>query len=247
MEPYVLAQLQNEYGDIYIAEIGGKEIAYRALTLKEMGVFQTIADSAADLEDIYVQNAVVYPQDFDIDRMKAGHVSQLAEAIAAVSGLDVDFVLGSLDQLRQEAAEDVLIKMKAVIIAAMPTYNDDYLDSLTTKQLLQKLVLSEEILTFRQVVDRMQQVGVRLELSSAEEEIPQPIPQPKKSPLPKVDKETLLRRIGQEDRQTVNAALTPDVAGSLADLDESILIKAAGYVDENDPIARKLRQAMGGG
>lgn len=246
MDQYVLAQLQNEYGDIYIVEIGGKEIAYRALTLKEVSVFQNLAESTADLEDIYVQNAVVYPPDFDFNRMKAGHVTQLAEGIGAISGNDISYIFETLEEARRNAEEDVLIKMKAMIIAAMPTHTDDYLDSLTMKQLLQKLVLSEEILTFKQVIDRMQSIGVKLELTPQEEVAEQPQPR-KKSPPPKVDKETLLRRIGQENRETINPALAVDPASSLSELDESILVRAAGYVDEDDPIARKLRQAMGGG
>lgn len=247
MDKSVVAQLQNEYGEIYWIKVGDKEIAYRALTIQEKKQIDSFADSSADIEDMYVQEAVVYPRNFDIDSIKAGHVSALATAIANVSGEDIDFVLNTLDKFRQEAEEDVLISIKAIIIAAMPALSEEYLDSLTIRELLLKLVLSEQILTVNQTVNGITKPGFQLYITRAEEiEEEQPKPQKAKIPV-NVDKETLLRRIASEDRETVNTALTPQVdRQALEALDEELLVKAAGYVDSEDPIARKLRQAMGG-
>lgn len=243
MDSVLYAHLAAEFGEIYFIEIAGKEYVYRALTLEEIDKFERLSDSSADLEDIYVQNSMVYPLDFDLNKMKAGHVSSLAEAISRVSGLNADFILSTLDQYRNEAVEDILVKIKAMIIAAMPNYTDEYINTLTIKQLLQKLVLSEEILTIQQVVNGIQsENGVKLSIAPVESE------QLTKQ-TPNVDKATLLRRIKSQEKEDINPfagyANAPDYS-QLEDFDTDILLKAAGHIDKDDPIARKLRKAMGG-
>lgn len=241
MDLYLLTKLKEEYGEIYSIELGGREYAYRALTIKEIQDFEKNAENGAELEDIYVENGVVYPLDFDLNKIKAGYVSSLAEAIGNISGTNINFILNTLDNSRKQAQEDILIKIKAMIIAAMPAYTDEYLATLTMKQLLEKLVLSEEILTIHQIVGGIQNTtGIRLDLVPTEEEVA-----PKKQ-KPKVDKETLLQRIRHEERQTINQALTPITEiKPLEELDEDLLIKSLGVITEEDPIARKLRKAMG--
>lgn len=243
MDANLHAQLFAEYGDIYSVEIAGKEYAYRALTLEELDKFNQLSESNADLEDIYVQNSIVYPLDFDMDKMKAGHISVLAEAVSQVSGISADFILKTLNEYRQIAEEDIVVKIKAMILAAMPVYSDEYINTLTIKQLLEKLVLSEEILTIQQVVNGIQsENGIRLDIAPVNEE-----PQTAKKP-PKVDKETLLKRIMKDERAVINPfELPPEVDyGQLEELDSDLLVKAAGYIDRDDPIAKKLRRAMGG-
>lgn len=241
MEKPLLASLKQQHGEIYTLDVGGKEIAFRSLSISEIGRLEEAADDPTDLEDLYVLNAVVFPYDFDIDKIKAGHVSQIAQAIGNVSGSNIDFILETLNNARNEAQENILIKIKAMIIAAMPALNEEYLSDLTMKQLLEKLVLAEEILTITQAVNGIQSAtGVRLDLVPAEEQT-----QTKQSP--KVDKEALLRRIKHEEREMSNSALTPIIdPKGLEQLDDEILIKAAGIASSEDPIARKLRQAMGG-
>lgn len=242
MDADLLNSLRDKFGDVYAVNIDGREFAYRGLTMQEINDFERLADSSADLEDLYVKSAIIYPDNFDINKIKAGHVSSLAEAIGKISGTNINFILNTLDAARLRAQEDIIVKIKAMILAAMPAYTEEYLSSLTMKQLLEKLVLSEEILTIHQVVNGVQSTeGVRLELIPAEE-----LEKPKRKAKPKVDKETLLRRIASEERKTVNpTAPIPDIE-TLNELDETLLEKALGYVDSDDPIARKLKQAMGG-
>lgn len=244
MDQLVQAQLTAEYGELYFVEIAGKEYAYRALTLEELETFAKLAESTADLEDIQVQNSVVFPLDFDLNKVKAGHISALAEAISNISGLNADFILNTLAEYRKLAVEDILVKMKAMIIAAMPNYTDEYINTLTIKQLIQKLVLSEEILTIKQVVNGIQsEGGVRLEIAPVGDETQEPAKKPQK-----VDKETLLQRIRKENQENVNPfTAQPDINyEKLNELDPDLLVKATGHIDKDDPIARKLRKSMGG-
>jgi len=243
MDKDTYLRLTREYGDIFSIELGGTEFFYRALTLEEINILGNVLEddsTSVDMEDLYVQNGIVYPSNFDIDKVKPGFVTTLAQHIMRVSGSSAEYILETLFSLREQRDQDILFKIKAIIISAMPTHTDEYLDSLTVKQLLEKLVLSEEILTKLQEVHLgAAGAGVRLELAVKEEEKPS-----KKQAKEKVDKETLLRRIKKDDRVGSGAQTAFQANEQIKDLDEEILVKASGALKDDDPIARKLREAM---
>jgi len=240
MDKEIYAKLQNEYGDIHSIIFGGKEILYRALTFEEMAFLEKLSENETDLEDLFVKTAVVYPLNFDIDTIKAGHVSQLAQAIANISGSDIDFILSTLEAARTEVLENILVRIKAFIIAAMPVYSEEFLNSLNMKQLLEKLVLSEEILTIQQAVRGVKsENGIKLDLVPVDN--PQEN-QTKRESKQRVDREELLRRISKEERQMTPAS----PVAALDTLADDILVKASGQVRSDDPIARKLHQMLGG-
>lgn len=234
----LLSYWQKEYKYIYSIEIASQQYVYRALTLSEINEIDNNPDiSSADVEDIYVQTAVLYPQDFDINRLKAGHVTQLAEEIMKISGItDPVFITSSLDQDREEMTNAINM-MKVFIISAMPTYNDEYLDSLTVRELIFKTALAEQILTLNQQIQGIQTEGVKLQLqfSNQQESTPQ---------KEVIDKEVLLRRIRKQEKES--GSFDPEAITQLDQFDPELLIRASGIPRADDPIARKLREAMGG-
>lgn len=243
MDKDAYLRLTREYGDIFSIELGDTEFFYRALTLDEINIISSILEddsTSVDMEDLYVQNGVVYPSNLNLDKIKPGFVTTIAQSIMRVSGSSADYILDTLFLLREQRDQDILFKIKAIILSAMPTHTDEYLDSLTVKQLLEKLVLSEEILTKLQEVHLgAVGAGVRLELAVKDEQKPS-----KKQAKEKIDKETLLRRIKKEDRVGAGAQTAFQANEQIKDLDEEILVKAAGVLKDDDPIARKLREAM---
>lgn len=237
----LISYWQKEYKYIYSIEIAGQQYVYRALTLSEINEIDNNPDiSSADVEDIYVQTAVLYPQDFDINRLKAGYVTQLAEQIMQVSGItDPDFITSSLNYDRDQM-NGMVNMMKVFIISAMPTYNDEYLDSLTMRELIFKTALAEQILTLNQQIQGIQTEGVKLELQFEQDQQHQQQPTQKEV----IDKEVLLRRIRKQEKES--GSFDPEAISKLDEFDPELLIRASGIPRADDPIARKLREAMGG-
>lgn len=240
----LITQLKLQYGDIFGIELGGVEYIYRALTIDEINSASQFKDDV-DIEDYYVKTAVLYPENFDVDNVSAGYIMTLAEAIMSVSGiLDVETVKKYLEDTRVKITNDVVSIMKAYIIAAMPTYREDELDSLTIKGMIEKVVLSEQILTLKQAVMGVPSEGVKVQIISAEEfeEVQKP-KENKKLNKKKLDKtrEQLLQELRSEERDTVNPRLK-DLQPDLSALPDDILEKVAKAKepDVDDPIAAKL-------
>ena len=59
-----------------------------------------------------------------------------------------------------------------------------------------------------------------------------------------IDKEVLLRRIKKQEKES--GSFDPSSIDQLNEFDPELLIRASGIPRADDPIARKLRQAMGG-
>jgi hypothetical protein len=235
MEQFI-AHWKKEYRHIYTVELGEQQFVYRALTVEEINQIDDISGgSSVEMEDLYVQTAILYPQNFDINTVKAGYVTQLAEEVMRVSGLiDPDFINSALQEER-ETVSNLINMMKIFIISAMPTYNDEFLDTLTIRELISKTVLAEQILTLNQQIHGIATEGVKLELNSEEK-------QPSQKEI--VDKESLLRRIRKNEKEF--GSYDPDKLNNLEEFDPELLIRASGVPLPNDPIAKKLRQAMGG-
>lgn len=228
---------RDQYGDIYTATLGDVDYYFRALTLDEIEHVQNrFVDepSSAELEDAYVELGVVYPK-INIDRIKAGYVSSLAEQIMYVSGIsDVEFTITTLDAERIALTEDIIGMMKVFVLTAMPSLTDEYLNSLNLKQLIKKVIQSEKILSLQQEVNGIaSDGGVQFKIIAVQEE--------QAKPNKAVNKEELLRRIRKDEREMSNRTINTSV---LEQLDEHLLEKAAGTIDPNDPIARKLMGAL---
>lgn len=76
----LLLELRQKYGPLFSAEIRGNTVLFREITFKEFDKIieiQNLQDgSSVDSEDEIIKTAVVYPEDFDPDRMPAGIVSR---------------------------------------------------------------------------------------------------------------------------------------------------------------------------
>lgn len=229
---------KSQFGDIFGIELDGTEFVYRALTLNEINYVSRIDEQ--DTEDYYVKNALLYPVEFDVDDMRAGDFKILAEAIMSVSGiLDVETVKNYLADSRQRITNDVISVMKAYVIAAMPTYRDDELDNLTIKQMIEKVVLSEQILTLQQAIMGIESDGVKVQIISAEEQQEAQKPPPTKKQI-KRTREELLQQVRGEERETVNPRMR--ATEGLNSIPDDLLEKIAqgAEPDPSDPIAAKL-------
>lgn len=244
MEEDQLKAWKLEYRDVYSAEVGDKEYFYRALTLKEIEDFDlTSADEGtAELEDLYVEAAVLSPIDWD--RIKPGHITALSRLVERVSGLgDVSVILETFTEERLTAETDLTMMMKAFILAAIPSVTLQELDDSNIRQLIKVTALAEKVLTIQQQVSGMPNAGVEFDIVSDQGEQEQAVPR-KASPPPPADKEELLRRIRKGNKLDSDAG--PTDISQMESFDTDLLSKAAGYIAPEDPIARKLRESMGG-
>lgn len=76
----LLFDLRQKYGPLFSAEIRGNTVLFREITFKEFDKIAQIQDlqdgSTVDAEDEIIKTAVVYPQDFNPERMPAGIISR---------------------------------------------------------------------------------------------------------------------------------------------------------------------------
>lgn len=231
----VIADWRLQYGDIYTANLGGKDYYFRALTLGEIEFVKNrfVEDpSSADLEDAYVEVGLIYPND-NLDKMKAGYISSLAQEIMRVSGIsDAEFTIQSLQDTRIAVEEDIVEMMKVFVMTAMPIATEDYLNSLNMKQLVKKVIQSEKILSLQQTVNGIESDGgVVFQILAVQDEPPAQQKKP-------VDRDELLRRIRRDEKEQTGRV------SNIEQLDETLLVKAAGTINPNDPIARKLMEAL---
>lgn len=236
--------LQLRYGDVFSTVINKEEVFFRALTLSEYKqIIVIVGDDAAsvDIEDKVVQTAVVHPA-LNIDKMKAGHVTALAEEILKISGFtDELFLKGLLHEARLNI-DEASYMMKAFVLAAMPAYTEEDLEELTLKQLLRKVALAEKIITVQQATMGIpEEYSVRFAIGSdpdAQESVVN-TPHTRRS----VDKESLIEKFRSTEGEMSGKAMTPTV---LEKFDEESLTLMMGVPKPNDPFAEKLHKAMGG-
>lgn len=229
-----LNELKSKYSDLFYISIDGVDYYYRPLLISEIKQAQRLDDDLA-MEDLFVSQAVVYPP-IDIDTMVAGVVTTLAEAIMSASGLiDAATVKGYLEDSRKALDSDVISTMKAYIISAMPSYTDEALDAYSIKELINKVVLAEQILTLQQKVMGLETDGVKVTIVTAEE-----IEEMSKK-ANKVDRKQLLDQIKKSERENVDALrANPEIEKQLDSFSDKDLSRLAGKPDPNDPYLAKL-------
>ena len=90
LESEVILDLKNKYGPVFTADIKGLTIAFRELTFSEFDYIALLQESqegsTVDSEDEIIRLSVVYPENFNIERLQAGVVSSLAQEILDASG-----------------------------------------------------------------------------------------------------------------------------------------------------------------
>jgi len=169
-------ELKTKYGNIYSVQIKNYDLVFRELTFKEYDEILYLKDledySSADIEDLILQFAIVYPKDFDINKIPPGNVSSLAQNVLDQSALtSVSLAKNILDQKRNEINQ-VKNLMKAFVLATITTYSPEDLDSMTFSQLAYNVALSEKIIEIKQGINGIQSTNLSLQLIDPDEQQP---------------------------------------------------------------------------
>lgn len=247
--------LKLKYHKLYSVSEDGTEYFFRPFTLKEVELFESFIHSKSkdrfELENFCLETCIVYPEEFDPEAMSPGFAQQVAEQIMVLSGIaSADFVIEAMFTTRQRLSGDILLDIKSYIISAMPTYTDEQLDNYSVLELIEKLVLSEKILTLQgQLAGLDQQVELTFERvdESEEEEEYEVVRRKKPKQKPEetqLTKEDIIKRIRKENVEQYTSRDTyrnPEASDEWQGFDVDLLQKMEGVHDiESDPIARKL-------
>ena len=169
-----ILDIKKKYGPVFSAEIKGQEVLFRELTFSEFDEIADLQDledgSSVDSEDAIIATAVVYPEDFDIDRLPAGLVSSLARQILDVSGFSSPKSAKQILEEKRTNAEQVRSLMKAFVLATIKTYTPEELDHMTFAQLAERVALSEKIIEITQAMHGIEPNNLKLQLIDPEEE-----------------------------------------------------------------------------
>lgn len=222
-----IADWKAEYGEVYSANMRGVEYIFRGLTLEEHHhITSDQSVNSTDIEDFVVMTCLLSPAINSLDDIPFGAISALFEEILNVSGFgDPKFAKRVLDTKRQEATQ-VLGLMKAFILSSIPVYTEEDLNLMTFTQLAWKVALAEQIIQIkRAMVPAVAGEGeVTLHIVDPEEEAAA-LAAHEKAEREKWEKLAARGKVPTSDEK--GPSLKPK-------------IKA------NDPIADKLRKAMGG-
>lgn len=251
--PVDIGKLKSQYNNVYsVSDNTGAEYFFRALTLKEIKLVETFMQyglkNAIEIETFCLENCLLYPENIDPDDILPGTASQISEEILRVSGVtDASYILELMDVTRQRLNSDILTNIKAYIISAIPAYTEEDLTKFTLLELIEKLILSENILTLQSSLAGIEnQVQVNLRFADQEEpEEEYEVVKVKKTKDEGPSKEQLLERIRHANREGSGGKdFTPydneQALEAFKGFDKNLLQKMEGKFDPNDPIARKL-------
>lgn len=231
---HLLQEAKARFGIIDSRIFDKVEYFYRPITLNEYKYIMNVLPpnaTDAELEDLAVKIGVFFPANVDIDSMRAGHVSQLADEILRISGFtDLDYLVSTLAKYREQL-EEATYMMKAFVIAAMPAYTEEDLDELPVELLIKKVAFAEKIITVQQAANGLPpEAAVAFAFGGLEQE-----------ETAGIDKEKLLSKIVETERETSGKVASRDV---LREFDEKTLAAMSGTPKATDPIADKLRQSL---
>lgn len=172
--PDFLYEIKNKYGSIFQTYLKNQEVLFRELTFAE---FDEIAQyqkdknfSSADVEELIIKKATVYPENLEVDKYPAGIISYLAEEILEESGFSsAKKAKATLEAQRQKASE-VRSLMKAFVLATIYTYSPEDLDNMTFSKLAENVAIAEKIIEIKQNINGMESTNVSLQLIDPEEE-----------------------------------------------------------------------------
>lgn len=84
LSPEQLYELKLKYGSVFQTQLKKDVVVFRELTFSEfdkISEHQNSGESSAEVEDLIIKYAIIYPDDFNLDNYPAGLVSSLAEEI----------------------------------------------------------------------------------------------------------------------------------------------------------------------
>lgn len=169
-----LFSLKQKYGNIYSVDIKGQPCVFRELTFSEYNKILYLKDledySSADVEDVILEYSVVYPDNFDINRIPPGYVSSLAGNVLDISGITSVKLAKTILEEKREEANEVKSLMKAFVLATITSYTPEQLEAMTFSELAEKVALSEKIIEVKQAIQNIPSNNVSLQLIDPEEE-----------------------------------------------------------------------------
>jgi chorismate mutase len=174
MDPEKLYAIKKAHGAVFTATVKNVDIVFRELTFSEYDKISEYRNSdefsSADAEDLIINSAVVYPENFSVDKLPPGIVTSLAQRIIDVSGFySAKLAKRTLEEKREKAGE-VRNLMKAFVLATIPVYKPEDLDEMTFSQLSERVAIAEKIIEIKQAINGIEPTNMSLELIDPEEE-----------------------------------------------------------------------------
>jgi len=174
MEPDFLYQLKKKYGSVFSVVIKGQEIVFRELTFDEYDQvveYKNNEDSSSvDAEDYIISSAVIYPENFDPNKLSPGAISSLAQEIVDFSGFYSPSLAKQILEAKRSKASEVRGLMKAFVLSTISSYKPPDLDGMTFSQLAELVALSEKIIEIQQNSYGIEPTNINLQLIDPEEE-----------------------------------------------------------------------------
>lgn len=171
----VFLELKLKYGPLYNVNVKGTDLLFRELTFAEFDrieQYQYAGEySSADAEDYILECTVVYPENFNINKIPAGAVSQIAQEVLDASGFATARTAKRIIEEKRALAGEVRSLMKAFVLATIHTYSPEDLDKMTFSQLAERVTLAEKIIEVQQSINGIEPTQVKLDLIDPEEEI----------------------------------------------------------------------------
>lgn len=164
---------KEEYGRVFSAHLAGIDYIFHALTFSEYEVVERKMDAEGmpEAEEYILSCCLLYPLDVDFDKQPAGVVSTLAEEMLDISGFNNPKVAKSILDEKRERVEEVWGLMKSFVLATMPAYREEELDTLTFADMAYKVALAESIIKVNQAVFGIEN-SVTLDLVDPQEQAP---------------------------------------------------------------------------
>jgi len=167
-------KLKSKYGSLYSISVKETELIFRELTFFEYEKINYLDQSKnatyADIEDFIIETAIVYPENFDINKIPPGNVSILSQEILDISGFHSAKIAKNIMDLKRQESNEVKNLMKAFVLATITSYSPEDLENMTFSQLAEKVALSERVIEIRQGMNGIEPTGISLSLIDPEEE-----------------------------------------------------------------------------
>lgn len=174
MEPQFLYEIKKKYGSVFAVNLKGQEVLFRELTFNEFDRIteykNSESSSSTESEDLIISSAVVYPKDYNFEKLPPGLISSLAQQIIDFSGFYSARLAKQVLETKRQQAGQVRSLMKAFVLATISAYSPEDLDAMTFSQLAERVALSEKIIEIQQGVHGVQASNLTLQLIDPEEE-----------------------------------------------------------------------------
>ena len=170
----LIFSLKSKYGNVYSIQVKSADLVFRELTFAEyskiMHFEQADQYTYADIEDFILENAIVYPDNFDVNKIPPGTVSLLSEEILDISGFYSAKIAKAIMESKRLEANEVKNLMKAFVLATISSYTPEQLEEMTFSQLAERVALAEKIIEIQQGVNGLESTNISLQLIDPEEE-----------------------------------------------------------------------------